>query len=86
MQQEIVFGQTLTKGHSGQSSLFTLVSLSPRASRVKLQSSHSLRRGQVAAQNFAGLVPINVVVTPQNGPRQVFPAEINMANGKSSRR
>jgi hypothetical protein len=36
---------------------------------------------RVQARDFAGVVPINVVVTPQNGPRQVFPAEINMASG-----
>ncbi len=36
---------------------------------------------RVQARDFAGVVPINVVITPQNGPRRVFPAEINMASG-----
>jgi hypothetical protein len=36
---------------------------------------------RVQARDFAGVVPINVVITPQNGPRRIFPAEINMASG-----
>src|ERR1044072_171761 len=36
---------------------------------------------RVQARDFAGVVPINVVITPLTGPRHVFPAEINMASG-----
>jgi hypothetical protein len=36
---------------------------------------------RVQARDFAGGVPINVVVTPLNGPRRVVPAEITMAPG-----
>ena len=36
---------------------------------------------RVQARDFAGIVPINVVVTPQNGSRRVFPAEIDTTSG-----
>jgi hypothetical protein len=36
---------------------------------------------RVQARDFAGIVPINVVITPQNGPRRIFPAQIDMTLG-----
>ena len=35
----------------------------------------------VQAEDFAGLVPIDVVVTAEGGARTVFPAQIDMAAG-----
>ncbi len=36
---------------------------------------------RVQARNFVGNVPIEVAVTPQNGPSRTFAAEINVASG-----
>jgi hypothetical protein len=36
---------------------------------------------RVQARDFVGTVPIEVVVTPENGPSRIYPAEINMASG-----
>ena len=38
----------------------------------------------VRAHHFTGVVPINVVLTPDNGDRVVYPAEINMSLGDPS--
>jgi len=36
---------------------------------------------RLQGRDFAGIVPNNVVITPLNSPRRVFPADINMASG-----
>ena len=36
---------------------------------------------RIQARDFAGVVPINIIVTPQNGSRRVFPAQIDMSAG-----
>jgi hypothetical protein len=36
---------------------------------------------RVQARDFTGLVPINVVVTPNNGPSTKYPAQIDMSAG-----
>jgi hypothetical protein len=38
----------------------------------------------VRATHFTGVVPIDVVLTPDNGDRVVYPAEINMGQGNSA--
>ena len=43
--------------------------------------STSSRTVTVQARDFTGLVPINVVLTPDNGDRVIYPAEINMGQG-----
>ncbi len=43
--------------------------------------SSSSRTVKVQARHFTGVVPIDVVLTPDNGDRVVYPAEINMNLG-----
>ncbi|MBI1826326.1 MAG: hypothetical protein HY287_02795 [Planctomycetes bacterium] len=43
--------------------------------------STSSRTVTVRARHFTGIVPIDVVLTPDNGDRTVYPAEINMGQG-----
>jgi len=43
--------------------------------------STSSRTVTVRARHFTGLVPIDVVLTPDNGDRVIYPAEIDMSQG-----
>jgi hypothetical protein len=44
-------------------------------------NSSPSRTVKVQARNFTGVVPIDVVLTPDNGDRVIYPAEINMGQG-----
>jgi len=43
--------------------------------------STTLRTVTVQATDFVGIVPIDIVLTPESGPSVIYPAEIDMSNG-----
>lgn len=51
---------------------------------VKIQLTTGTSTNQtirLRARGFTGVVPLEVVVTPENGSRRVFPAQVDMSTG-----
>ena len=64
-----VAGQVIPEGTPGPVQVF-LPFNAPTSQTVTVQ-----------ARNFTGIVPIEVVLTPDMGDRVVYPADINMGSG-----